>query len=148
MTPFFDLALIESALAPLKAAGTVREIAVLGDASRADPSRALRTPPGLLIVPAGTQCTGPTGVGNGRRITEAFLIAIQVRQAAGQDRAAEASLRTIRAAVWDLLEALRPDPLWAPLRYEGGQIGDIDDTLFTWLDRYATESAAPTRPRT
>jgi hypothetical protein len=145
--PFFPLALLKASLAPLQASGLVREIAVLGSAERANPERAIRPQPSLVLVTEGTECAGPAGLGNGRFVRESLAVVIQVRHSRSDDAAAGADLTALRSAVWEILEGNRLALTWAPLRYDGGQLLSIDETLFTWLDRYSTETAAPTRPR-
>lgn len=145
--PFFDLELIRTALAPVLTAGLAREIEILGSVQRAGPTQALRQFPSVLIVTEGTDCEGPRGVGNGRFVRESFALVLHLRQTAPNDATAGASLAALRSALWEILEGNRLDLAWAPLRYDGGQLLAAEDTLYSWLDRYSTETAAPTRPR-
>ncbi|MBV5274457.1 MAG: hypothetical protein JZU52_12710 [Lamprocystis purpurea] len=140
--PFFDLAVIAAALAPLRDTGLVRDLRLLGSAERADPASGVRQPPSVLIVPERTVCTGPEGIGRGRTLTETIGILVQVRNLDSDDAAAATAIGAIRAAVWTALEGQRlAPPTWGPLRYQGGQMIAIAEGLFTWMDRYDT--AAP-----
>jgi len=148
--PFLDQALIVSALQSGLPAGTVAQILDLGSVDQVQERRALTASPALLVIPQQTNVSGPIGMGNGREIQESIGVVIQLRNASPDAGAsARPSIRTIRAAVFDALEGLRVDQAWAPLRYLGGHLLDLDDypgVMYRWMEFYQTETPAPVRP--
>lgn len=151
--PFIDPGWFVTALASLlgdaaaepPAPSLVQDIRVLGAAERADPGAMVRRRPSIAIVPTTTTAAGPDGVGNGRILTEQVDLMIQVDQVAGADANAIATLRTIREAIFALLEGTRLAAAWSPLRYQGGRLLGIDNATYTWADRYATQQGVPIR---
>jgi hypothetical protein len=144
--PFFDLGLVQTALQSL-VPGTVASVIQVGDASQADPERALWDLPALVIGPRETEVEGPGGLGNSRTVRETFEVVLQWRDTAGDSTAPAAGLRALRAALWGELEALRIDPQWAPLRYAGGALLSLDDDVYSWSEFYQTETGTCTAPR-
>lgn len=146
--PFIDPALIVTALTPLlDATGEtplVRDLRVLGATERAAPGAMVRGRPSIAVIPAASTAAGPAGIGNGRMLTEQVELVLQVDQLGGADASALETLRTLRQAIFALLEAQRPDRDWSPLRYQGGALVAIDNATYTWVERYATQHSLPT----
>jgi hypothetical protein len=145
--PFFDPELVVAALQPL-VPGTVWSVLQLASVGRADQAQGLRPAPGIIVVPERCAVSGPGGLGNDRTITETIGLVIQVRDVGARDHLAEDAVHGIRLAVWDLLEGKQLHARWSPLRYAGGEIVQLDDGFYSWVERYLTERPAPTRPRT
>lgn len=148
-SPFLDPSIIVSALESGLESGLVDSVSEIGALDQAAARRARSHPRALFVAPHRTEAAGPEGVGNDRHLQETFGIVIQLRHA-GQDAGnqARASLRAVRGAIWSALEGLRVDLDWAPLRYLGGFILDLDDdpaTIYRWVDLYQTERSIPTR---
>ena len=147
-SPFLDPALLEALLTPLlgdqDTPAVINDLRVLGDPASAAPGQLVHRTPGLAIVPTTSVATGPQGLGNGRIITETVDVVIQATQVAGQDASALAALRTIRTAVFAVLEGYRPDPDHAPLRYQGGSLLAVEAPVYTWTERYSTQRGVPT----
>ena len=148
-SPFLDPAAIVETLQTHIALGLVDHVSEIGTPDEASARRARSSPRALFVAPHRTEAVGPEGVGNDRFLQETFGVVIQLRHA-GQDAGAQAraSLRQIRHGVWEALEGLGLDANWAPLRYIGGFILELDDdpaTIYRWVDLYQTERSIPVR---
>ena len=146
-TPFLDHSLIATALKTALVPGTVTAVIQVGDASVADPERAMWDLPALIVGPRETEVDGPGGLGNARIIRDTVEILIQWRDTAGDSTSPAAGLRPLRAAVWTTLEALRVDPEWSPLRYAGGSLLSLDNDVYSWSEYYQCETGTTTAPR-
>lgn len=144
MTALIDPLWLQQALAPLKVAGVVNDIRVLGESQRAGVGLMIARTPGIAIVPSASVVTGPQGLGNGRMLTETVELVVQVQQLVSDDQSALVAVKAIREAMLTALERHRPAAGWSPLRYQGGRLLTIQDTIYTWVDRYSTQAPMPT----
>lgn len=149
--PFLDPSLLVAMLAPLVAAGIVDAVTEIGAAEDAALRRAMAANRLLCVSALETEAEGPEGAGNDRWITERIGVVIQIRNAAPDGgQAARASLRAIRAAVFDAVEGVQPDHLWSHLRYQGGTALRLDDDpnlIYRWVEIYQTQTASYLTPR-
>lgn len=144
--PFFNTSLIVAALQPL-VPDLVLEIVDLSGQVTADVAKRLKRLPGLLVAPGGTDVSGDQGAGNGRWVTDRIDIVVQLYDVAPADNWPRPGMRTIRGAIWEILEAARLDPEWAPLRYESGRQAALDDAKWTWIETYQTNTGTTVAPR-
>jgi hypothetical protein len=144
--PIFNTALVAAALAPL-VPDLVLEVVDLSGRVTADLARRLQARPGLIIASEGCTVSGDGGMGSGRWITERLALTIQLADVAPLEAPERPGLREIRTAIWEALEALRPDPDWSELRYDGGSRVALDDGTWTWIESYITSTGTTTAPR-
>ncbi|AFL75405.1 hypothetical protein [Thiocystis violascens] len=150
--PFLDPELLVSALSGALVPTLAEQVLSAGHPGAAHARRARIGSPALIVCPHLSVPYGPEGLGNGRFLAETYGVLIQVRTAAPDAWIEVATtLRTLRAGLFDTLEAARLDPAWAPLRYVGGERMDVDDDpaqIYRWIEYYQTETALTLRPRT
>jgi hypothetical protein len=147
--PFFDPAMIVSALAADLPAGLVAVVHEVGGTDQIRERRARTASPAILIVPQATDASGPDGLGNGRFIAELIGVVVQIRQAAPDGgQTARGDIRAIRSAIYECLEGRRLSLDWSPLLYQGGHLLDLDDDpdqIYRWIDFYRADTPTTLR---
>jgi len=150
-SPFLDPALIVDALQFHLPLGLVDSVGEIADPDDIASRRARTAPRALFVAPWKTEVEGPGGNGNGRTVFEEIAVFIQLRTASADAGAgARVAIRTMRQAIWDVLEGVQVDPAWAHLRYLGGWLLPRDDDpglIYRWIELYQTDTPAPVRRR-
>lgn len=142
--PFFDTSLIATALRTALIPDVVLEVI---DISASGELRRITQLPGIIISPQSTDVSGDGGAGSGRWITELIDIVIQLSDVVEVEATLPVGLRSIRSAVWDVMEAARLSADWSELRLAAGRMDRIDDATWVWTDTYSINTGTTVAPR-
>jgi len=135
--PFLDLSLVVSHLRTALVPDTVREVRELGSQAGADPSQGATLLPRIIVVGEARQTRAVGGLAHHERLEERVLLIVQVGEATRDDARASSALRAACESIHDSLHEATVASGWQPARYQGGRLLSIDDTTYSWAERYA-----------
>lgn len=135
--PVFDTSLIATQLASL-VPDTVLEIVDVAGRVTADRARRLTQRPGILIMSVGRESVWRDGNGGDTKVNDRIGITFELTDLGRVERTEQPGLGDMQAAVHALLEGCQLSPDWAELRYEGGELQEMTDSLVVWRDVYTT----------
>ena len=134
--PFLDIAAVVTYLQNGLVPNTVREVREIGAKSGADPSQRATVLPRIIVISEARDPREQSGLAKHIRIEERLLLIVQIGDAAFNDARAGSTMRDICAEVYDIMHDVEVVAEWQPARYRGGRLLSIDDTTYSWAERY------------
>ena len=113
--------------------GSVFDIEEIVDGAGADLA------PAIWCYSAGTDVSGPEGLGHGRIITESIGVACVINIACPEQDGPDGRMVALRGAVAGLLDDWRHTPRWSPLLYVAGQPEARNEQILVWVETYTTQ---------